>query len=369
MAFADLADKVLAGKRLTFAQLQELYAHHDLTELGALADLVRTRKHPEPVVTYVLGRNVNYTNVCWVQCKFCNFCRSRGSEEAYVLSEEALFAKVAEMVAAGGTELMMQGGLNPELDLEYFENLLRRLKARFPIHVHSLSATEVLYLSRLSRLPVSETLSRLHAAGLDSLPGAGAEILVDRVRQQLSPRKERTEEWLEVHRQAHRLGMDTTATMMYGSVETLADRVEHLLRIRELQDESLAEGGGRFLAFIPWSFQPVGTELQRRGSFRGDKSSGYGYLRTVAVSRLALDNVANLQASWVTQGAKVAQLSLKFGVNDFGSTMMEENVVSQAGARFSTSPQEIEHLIRAAGYAPRVRNTKYDLLEPVPGSP
>lgn len=364
MSFPRIADKVLSGRRLTAAEGRRLFRHANLPELGVLADIVRCRLHPEPVVTYVLGRNVNYTNVCWVQCGFCNFHRRRGDPDAYVLPEDLIHQKVAELVEAGGTELLMQGGLHPELKLDYFENLLRGLKQRFPVHLHSLSATEVLHLARRSRVSVREALQRLRAAGLDSLPGAGAEILVDEVRQVISPRKESAAEWFSVHRLAHELGMNTTATMMYGSIETVEQRVEHLLRVREVQDEALARGsgGGRFLAFIPWSFQPRGTRIQRQGIFPGEKASGYDYLRTVAVSRMMLDNIDNVQASWVTQGVRIAQLSLRYGVNDFGSTMMEENVVSQAGACFQTSAEEIERLIRGAGYTPRVRNTRYEIL-------
>ncbi|HIE52278.1 MAG TPA: dehypoxanthine futalosine cyclase [Armatimonadetes bacterium] len=363
----DIERKVLAGERLTFADGVQLFHHPNLPELGALADYVRRRKHPAPIVTYNFGRNVNYTNVCWVRCAFCAFYRPPGSGEGYVLSWEEIFRKVQELVEVGGDqpgscELLLQGGLNPQLKIEYFEELFAALKARFPqVHLHALSATEIFYLARLSRLPLEETIRRLHAAGLDSIPGGGAEILVEEVRRQISPRKETPEQWLEVHRIAHQLGLNTTATMMYGSVETLEHRIEHLLRLRALQDESLAAGRGQFTAFIPWSFQPRGTALATRRPLK--KTRGVDYLRTVAVARLLLDNIENLQASYVTQGPKIAQIGLKFGLNDFGSTMMEENVVRAAGTNFLLPVEELKRLIREAGYEPRRRNTRYELLE------
>lgn len=363
----EIQRKVLAGERLDFADGCRLFRQANLPELAMLADWVRQRKHPHRIVTYNVGRNINYTNVCWVQCAFCAFYRRPGSAEGYTLPKEVILQKVQELVDVGGDqpgscEILMQGGLNPKLRIEYFEDLLSDIKARFPqVHLHALSAPEVLYLAHLSRLSVPETLRRLRDAGLDSLPGAGAEILVDAVRQEIAPRKDTTEEWLSVHRAAHELGMNTTATMMYGSVETVEQRVEHLLRVRETQDAALSLAGrGRFTAFIPWSWQPEGTVLGKRCGFR--KASGYDYLRTVAVSRLMLDNVDHLQASYVTQGPRIAQIALHYGLNDFGSTMMEENVVRAAGTNFLMPMAEIERLIREAGYEPRRRNTRYELV-------
>lgn len=349
---SEIEAKVLRGERLTEAEGLRLFSCPDLPRLGAMAGLVRRRIHPEPIVTYVIGRNINYTNVCTIGCRFCAFHRPPGHPQAYVLTEDELFRKLQELVDIGGTEVLMQGGCNPDLGIEWFEDLFRSIKQRFPIHLHALSPTEILYIAQVSELSVEETIRRLRAAGLDSIPGGGGEILVDDVREAISPRKDRAGQWLGVMRIAHRLEIPTTATMMYGSVETPAQRITHLLRIRKLQDES-----GGFTAFIPWSYQPHGTRLG------GRKATGFDYLRTVAVSRLLLDNIPNIQASWVTQGAHVAQISLRFGVNDFGSTMLEENVVRAAGTSFAMSIQEMQRQIREAGYQPRQRNTLYELLE------
>jgi cyclic dehypoxanthinyl futalosine synthase len=369
-----IAEKVRAGGRLSRDEARSLFHHPDLTELGLLASLVRWRKHPEPVVTYAVGRNVNYTNVCWVKCDFCAFYRPPGSPAGYLLPREEIFARIDEMVAVGGAEdksceLLMQGGLNPKLRLEYYEELLRAIRDRYPmVHIHSLSATEILYIAHLARLSLEETIGRLREAGLDSIPGAGAEILSDPVRERIGFRKDRTEEWLQVHRVAHRLGMRTTATMMYGHVETIDQRVEHLARLRELQDET-----GGFTAFIAWNYQPGHTALAADPSrWRGAKATGYDHLRTAAVARLFLDNVDNLQASWVTQGPRIAQVSLHYGINDFGTTMFEENVVSAADTRYTDEMTlaAMQRLIREAGFAPRRRNTLYrpvgDPASPVP---
>lgn len=365
----DIAEKVWRGERLTFEDGRRLLRHPRLPELGALADWVRWQKHPEPIVTYNIGRNINYTNVCWVRCDFCAFYAPPGSQEGYVQPKEEIFRRIEELIAVGGTrprscEVLLQGGLNPKLRIEYFEDLFAAIKARYPaVHLHALSATEILYIAHLSRLSLEETLQRLHRAGLDSIPGAGAEILVDEVRRRIAFRKDTTEEWLQVHRTAHRLGINTTATMMYGSLETLEHRLEHLLRVREVQDEALerlrrGEPGGRFTAFICWSFQPEGTALARV-----ERATGFDYLRTVAVARLMLDNIENLQASYVTQGPKVAQVALRYGLNDFGSTMMEENVISAGSRSFILPPEEIQRLIRQAGFIPKRRNTFYEILD------
>ncbi len=341
--------RIEQGCRISAAEALRLYEDADLVELSRLADAMRWRLHPEPVVTYIRGRNINYTNVCWVRCRFCNFSCAPGSPDGYVLTKEQIFQKIEELVALGGTELLMQGGLNPQLKLDYFEDLFRSIRERFPTtHLHALSVSEVRYIAHMARLSVKETLARLRDAGLASLPGAGGEILVDRVRTEIAPRKDTADEWLGVMRDAHEIGMRTTATMMYGSVETLAERVEHLQRVRDLQDET-----GGFTAFIPWSYQPGGTELG------GKKSGGYEYLRTVAISRIFLDNVPSIQASWVTQGAKIGAISLGYGVNDFGSTMLEENVVSSTGTSYDMPISEIERIIRDAGYEPQRRDTLY----------
>ncbi len=379
----DIAEKVYAGERLTFEDGMRLYRHHNLTELSALADYVRRKKHPENIVTYVIGRNINYTNVCWVKCDFCAFYRPPGHTEGYTLPTEVILQKCQELVDVGASlpggnspkscEVLMQGGLNPKLKIDYYEDLLSSIRDRFPeIQLHSLSATEIIYIAHISRLSIEECIQRLRAAGLDSIPGAGAEILVDEPRSELAFRKDTTEEWLNVHRIAHRLGMNTTATMMYGSVEKPEHRIEHILRVRETQDEALKgkwngdnhQPSGRFTAFITWNFQPHDTVLGERLMRQGwRKSTGYEYLRMTAISRLLLDNIDNLQASWVTQGAKIAQVSLKYGNNDFGSLMMEENVVSAAGTKFCMPLEEIHRLIHDAGYRPVRRNTRYERLE------
>ena len=358
---ADIAEKIYSGQRLSAEDGLRLFRHPNVSELGLLADHIRRKKHPERIVTYVVGRNVNYTNVCWVRCKFCAFYRPPGSDEGYVLPQEKIFEKIQELVDVGGSrpkscELLMQGGLNPKLKLDYYEDLLGSIRTRFPsIQLHSLSATEIVYIAHISRLSLADCIRRLRDAGLDSIPGAGAEILSDEVRQVIGVRKDTVSEWLEVHRTAHRLGMRSSATMMYGHVETVEQRMEHLNHIRDLQDET-----GGFTAFIAWNFQPTDTELSQE--WRSPKATGYDHLRTVAVARLFLDNIDNLQASWVTQGPKIAQVSLHYGVNDFGSTMMEENVVSAAGTRHCMPLTEMQRLIRDVGCEPVRRNTRYELL-------
>lgn len=348
----DIAEKALAGERLSLADGQRLYEHSDLLELGALADIVRRRKHPEAVVTFNIGRNINYTNVCWVRCKFCAFYRIPGHDEGYILSNEEIIAKCQELVDLGGREILLQGGLNPKLEIDYYEQLFRAIKSALPqIDIHGLSSSEINYVAHISRLSLEECLCRLRDAGLNTIPGAG-EILVDDIREQIAPLKEKTAEWLHLMRTAHQLGIRSSATMVYGWGETYEQRLEHMLLVRELQDET-----GGFTAWISWSFQPDHTELG------GEKTSGYEYLRHTAVSRLMLDNIDNLQASWVTQGPKIGQAALKYGLNDFGSTMMEENVVSPTGANFLMQIEEIRHLIREAGYEPRVRDTLYNLLD------
>lgn len=345
--------KLAKGSPLDRAEALWLLTEAELLELGRLADGVRRKKHPHNRVTFVIDRNVNYTNVCQSKCRFCAFYRDADADDAYVLSYGAIFAKVAELVEHGGTQLLMQGGLHPELTIEWFEQLFRELKQRFPqLQVHSLSPAEVVHIARLSGLTMAECLRRLQAAGLDSVPGGGAEVLVDEVRQEISPNKIGWRDWAAVMEQAHALGMRTTATLMFGSTERPEDIVEHLFRVRELQERT-----GGFTAFIPWTYQPANTELG------GETASGVEYLRVLALSRLVLDNVENIQASWVTQGAMMAQVALFFGANDLGGTMLEENVVAAAGCAFRLSIPEIIELARGAGFTPAKRNTLYQILE------
>ena len=369
----DIAEKVYAGERIDLDEARRLFAHPNLAELGMLANWVRAQRHPESIVTYNVGRNINYTNVCWVKCDFCAFYRKPGSDEGYVLPTEQIFAKIDEMVSVGGNEpksceILMQGGLNPKLRLEYYEELFSAIRDRYPqVHQHCLSATEIIYIAHLSKLSLRETLRRLRDAGLDSIPGAGAEILVDDVRDIIGFRKDRTSEWLDVHRIAHELGMRTTATMMYGHVETVEHRLEHLQHLRDLQDQT-----GGFTAFITWNFQPDHTDLGDDSvRWDGVKATGFDHLRTVAVSRLFLDNFDHFQASWVTQGPKIAQVSLRYGIDDFGSTMLEENVVSAAGTSHMDcmTLSEMERLIIDAGFVPQRRNTRYQYVPAVADYP
>lgn len=349
---ADLAEKVWHGERLSFEDGLRLYETDDLLLLGSLADLVRQRKHPSRVVTFNIGRNINYTNVCWVRCKFCAFYRVPGHAEGYTLTDEQIIEKCAELVELGGREILIQGGLNPRLKIEYFERLFRAIKAAHPtIDIHGLSSAEINYVAHISKLSLVEALERLRAAGMNTIPGAG-EMLVDEVREQIAPLKEKTEKWVELMRTAHGLGIRSSATMVYGWGESPAQRLEHMLRVRDLQDET-----GGFTAWISWSFQPDGTELG------GSRATAWDYLQNTAVARLMLDNVDNLQASWVTQGPKLAQIALRYGLNDFGSTMMEENVVSATGTNFLMQIDEIRRLISEAGYEPRVRDTLYRVLD------
>jgi cyclic dehypoxanthinyl futalosine synthase len=348
-----IAARVEEGMRVTADEALELYRNAPTALLGRLADGIRARKHPSRVVTYIIDRNVNYTNVCVAKCNFCAFYRPVGSPEGYVLGFEELFRKIDETIAVGGVQLLLQGGHNPDLPLTWYEDLFRAIKARYPsFKLHALSPPEVIHLTRLSQLPVPEVLDRLIAAGLDSVPGGGAEILVDRVRKLLHCYGKATaDEWLDVMRHAHRAGLRTTATMMYGTVETDEERLEHLLRLRALQDET-----GGFTAFITWSYQPDHTELA------GTEATGVDYLRTLALSRIVLDNFDNLQASWVTQGGKVGQLSLAYGANDMGSVMIEENVVRAAGASYCMDELEIVRNIEDAGFSAKRRNMHYEIL-------
>jgi cyclic dehypoxanthinyl futalosine synthase len=349
----DLTARIADGSRLSRDEALLLYSSASTLELGRMADAVRVRKHPDNIVTYIIDRNVNYTNVCVARCNFCAFYREVGHAEGYVLGFDEIFRKIDETIAVGGVQLLLQGGHNPDLPLDWYEDLFRAVKARYPsFKLHALSPPEVIHLSRLSRQPVPAVLHRLIAAGLDSVPGGGAEILVDRVRKQLNCYGKATaDEWLDVMRHAHHAGLRTTATMMYGTVETLEERLEHLFRLRELQDET-----GGFTAFITWSYQPDHTE---RG---GSEATGVDYLRTLAIARLVLDNFDNLQASWVTQGGKVGQLSLAFGANDMGSVMIEENVVRAAGASYCMDEVAIVRNVEDAGFIAKRRNMHYEIL-------
>jgi cyclic dehypoxanthinyl futalosine synthase len=353
LSITGLADKVRAGERVSADEALALYARAPTALLGRLADSVRARKHPGRLVTYIIDRNVNYTNVCVAKCNFCAFYRPVGSPEGYVLGFDEVFRKIDETIAVGGVQLLLQGGHNPDLPLTWYEDLFCAIKERYPsFKLHALSPPEVIHLSRLSALPVPAVIERLIAAGLDSIPGGGAEILVDRVRRLLHCYGKATaDEWLDVMRHAHRAGLRTTATMMYGTVETDEERIEHLMRLREVQDETRG-----FTAFITWSYQPDHTELA------GSEATGLDYLRTLAIARIVLDNFDNLQASWVTQGGKVGQLSLAYGANDMGSVMIEENVVRAAGASYCMDEVEIVRNIEDAGFAAKRRNMHYDIL-------
>jgi cyclic dehypoxanthinyl futalosine synthase len=339
---------------LTHKEAVDLLRDPDLLGTGMAADAVRRELHPEGVVTYIIDRNINYTNACTSGCAFCAFHRPVGHPECYVISKETLFQKIQETIDLGGTGILMQGGLDPELTIEWYEDMLRSIKERFRIHLHCFSSPEILNIAGVSRLSIRDTIARLRDAGLDSIPGGGAEILDDEVRRRLSPLKCTTQQWAEVHRVAHSLGMSTTATMMFGCGETLEQRVNHFDVVRRIQEET-----GGFTAFIPWTFQKENTALGR--SFKDD-ATAVEYLITLAVSRLYLRDIPNVQASWVTQGLKLCQIALRFGANDVGSIMIEENVVAAAGAHHRSSEEDLQRIIRDAGFLPRQRDTLYRTL-------
>jgi cyclic dehypoxanthinyl futalosine synthase len=348
----SLADKVLAGERIDAAEALVLYRELPLPELGMLADAVRQRKHPERVVTYIVDRNINYTNVCDVFCTFCAFMRAEKDADAYVLTPEQVGAKVQELVDNGGVQVLLQGGHHPKLGIEYYLGLLRYLRAKFPqVNIHGFSPPEFCHFAKVFGMPVVEVIRQFKEAGLGSIPGGGAEILVDRVRDRISPKKCTANEWLGVMETAHGLGLNSSATMMFGHVETIEDRIEHLSRLRELQDKTHG-----FTAFICWTFQPENTRL------RAATVGAHEYLRTQALASIFLDNFANVQASWVTQGPPIGQVALCFGANDFGSVMMEENVVSAAGTTYRVDEPTIQRLIIEAGFIPRRRNNWYQQL-------
>ncbi len=348
---SEILDRAVAGRRIGESNAVSLF-DADLLDLGQAADAVRRQLHPDPLVTFIVDRNINYTNICSSGCAFCAFYRSEEDPEAYLLSKEDIFTKTQETLDLDGTAVMLQGGLHPGLAIDYYEDLLRSIKERFPrITIHSFGPPEIVHIAKVSGLSIEQTLRRMKDAGLDSLPGGGAEILVDSVRHKISPKKISSDPWMEVMRVAHCLGMRTTATMMFGSIESHADRVEHLRRIRELQDET-----GGFRAFIPWTYQPGHTELG------GETASGLDYVKTLAISRLYLDNVENVQASWVTQGPKIGQVALAFGANDLGSTMIEENVVRAAGVSHSVPTEGMVRMIADAGYGAAQRTTQYEII-------
>jgi dehypoxanthine futalosine cyclase len=329
-----------------------------LLELAARADAVRAARHPDGVVSYIVDRNINYTNLCVTDCRFCAFYRRPKDDEAYVLSFAEIGRKIDEAKAVGAVQILLQGGHNPYLPLDWYLDLLRFIKEQHPIHVHGFSASEVEMMTRVSKLPLPDVLTALHEAGLDSMPGAGAEILVDAVRDVIAPRKIDSSRWLEIHEAAHEAGMHTTATMMYGVGEVWEDRLEHLLKLRAAQQRSLARDGGRFTAFITWSFQPNHTEMER---WRIALGTGMDYLKMTALARLVLDNIDNIQVSYVTQGPKLAQVALRCGANDFGSLMIEENVVSATGIDFIMAESEIRRIIEDAGFRPARRYQNYVL--------
>ena len=354
MNVSTILDRALEGERIADEDAVRLLRSRDLVAVGRAADAIRNRKHDPRRVTFIIDRNLNYTNVCVTDCDFCAFYRRPGDvREGYLLPKPVIFKKIEETLALGGTGLLMQGGHHPDLGIEYYEDLFRSIKARYRIHLHALSPSEIQHVSRRSKLTIPETLTRLRDAGLDSIPGGGAEILVDRVREVVAPKKTTSSEWLNVMRHAHRLGISTTATMMYGHVETLEERVEHMRRIREVQDET-----GGFRAFISWTFQADGNRLAAKVA-REDMPTSFDYLLTQAVSRIYLDNVPHIQSSWVTQGLKIGQVALGFGADDLGSVMIEENVVSAAGTTHRTSTEELVHLIKALGKTPVQRDTLY----------
>lgn len=349
----SIADKVYNNERISVEDANFLFHHPNMLDLAVLANHRRQQAVPGRAVTYIIGRILNYTNVCWVRCKFCAFYRVPNSPEGYLLSDEEILDKVGDTVDKGGVEILFQGGLNPKLKIDYYEHIFSTIKAKYPdVILHALSPAEIIYIAHISKLSLRDTLQRLKDAGLHSIPGAGGEILVDRVRKIIAPYKDTTDEWLACMRTATELGLRSTASMMFGHVETLHERVEHLSRIRDLQDECAP-----FRAFIAWNFQPEETNLPIE-----HKASGLDYLRTIAIARIFLDNIDNLQVSILTQGPKIAQLALGYGANDFGSVMIEEKVVSAKGNKFIIDATAFEEVISAAGYEPRRRNTRYELV-------
>ncbi|WP_289242482.1 dehypoxanthine futalosine cyclase [uncultured Campylobacter sp.] len=344
--------------RLSVDEALNLIKNGDLRELGEMASAKKLELHPNKITTFIVDRNINYTNTCWVDCKFCAFYKHVNEDEAYLLSFDEIDKKIDELIDIGGTQILFQGGVHPKLKIQWYEELVSHIATKYPnIDIHGFSAVEIDYIARVSKISIPEVLLRLKNAGLYSIPGAGAEILSDRVRDIISPKKCSSSTWLEVHKEAHKIGLKSTATMMFGTVESDEEIVEHLDKIRTLQDET-----GGFRAFILWSFQSANTKLIAEHPHI-KKQSPNRYLRLLAVSRLFLDNFKNIQSSWVTQGSYIGQLALKFGANDLGSTMMEENVVKAAGASYRMSQAQMIELIKDIGEFPAKRNTNYDILE------
>jgi len=345
----SIIDAVYQGKRLDTDAAETLYHNAPLLTLGSLANHLRYQKKPDPIVTFVVDRNINYTNICVSRCKFCAFCRPVSHPDAYVISKSALDQKIQETLDLGGTQILLQGGMHPDLSMDYYLDLIKHIKDRFDIHIHGFSPAEIAHMTNMSNQTYDQTIDQLIQAGLDSIPGGGAEILVDAVRRHISPNKCDTNTWLKIMEIAHEKGLPTTATMMFGHIETPSQMIAHLVRIRDLQDKTKG-----FTAFIPWSFQPDNTSVHIR------KATAWQYLRVLALSRVILDNVENIQASWVTQGDKIGQLALTFGANDLGSTMIEENVVAAAGVKFRLSTNDMVRLIQTAGFQAVQRNCVYE---------
>ena len=338
-------------KRISFQEGVDLYNNADILELGRMADDIRKEKHPENIVTFVIDRNINYTNICTCKCKFCAFYKNEGEEGGYVISKEELAQKIQETLDLGGSQILLQGGLHPEYKIDFYEDMLKYMKT-FPVWLHAFSPPEIHHIAKMSGLTIAETIKRLAAAGLDSIPGGGAEILDDEARKNVSPNKINSAAWLSVMEEAHKQGLKTTATMMFRKIVAAVIILGHFDKIRSLQDKT-----GGFTAFIPWPFQPGNSKLD------DEAVTAVEYLRVLALARIYLDNIPNIQVSWVTQGAKVAQIGLFFGGNDFGSVMIEENVVRAAGANFRLKTEEIKHIIKTAGFTPKVRNMQYDIID------
>ena len=352
METESLLNEILAGRRMSNGEFAWLYQQGDLLAIGRAADQIRKRRFPDGLVTFIIDRNINYTNICSCRCKFCAFYRQPGDEDAYVLDQDTLFKKIEEAIRMGATQVMIQGGLNDALNIEYFEEMFRSIKERYEITIHSLTAPEIVFIAKNAGLSIRDTLLRLQRAGLDSLPGGGAEVLHDEVRQAISPNKISSREWLTVMEEAHRIGMRTTATMMMGSLDRIEHRIHHLEQIRQLQDQT-----GGFRSFIVWTYQPGNNELA------GEKLSSMLYLKFLALSRLYLDNFDHIQGNWVTQGKRIGQLSLFFGANDLGSIMLEENVVRATGLSQHIEEHEMVQLIKDAGRIPALRDTEYRVIK------
>src|SRR3989338_7575177 len=348
-----ILEKAVSGERLNLDEGILLFSC-DLLSLGQAATIVRDRLHPDGRITFIVDRNISYKNACFIDCDFCAFYRKPGDREAYTLTMDQILAKIQELVDLGGTQVLIQGGVNPALDLDFYLNMIREVKRHFPeVHVHSLSVVEIDFIAKKEKMPLREVLIKLKEAGLNSIPGGGAEILVERVRKLISPKKIDSDGWLNFHRVAHRMGLRSTATMVFGHVETIEERVVHMEKLRQLQDET-----GGFRAFIPWTISPEGTP--RMSEFK--PAGGNDYLKTLAVSRLFLDNIFSIQSGWLTEGLKMGQVALAFGANDIGGTLIEDKVLEPTGIQVNTRPEDLIRLIKEAGYIPAQRNTNYDIV-------